>query len=42
MTSIENPLAIRDPFQPPKLERQTTKRSTTTPVKDGVFTNIPR
>jgi len=40
MSSIKNPLSARDPFQPPKIERSLRKDSNT-PVRDGVFTNVP-
>ena len=41
MSDIENPLSIRDPFQPPRLERAKKGGEATTPVRDGIFTNIP-
>jgi Tfp pilus assembly protein PilP len=42
MSSIENPLSIRDPFQPPKMERAKKDGEAQTPVRNGVFTNIPQ
>lgn len=41
MSDIENPLSIRDPFQPPRLERVKNEGDATTPVRDGIFTNVP-
>ena len=40
MSELEKPFELRDPFQQPKLKKRDTK-SSTTPVKAGVFTNVP-
>lgn len=40
LSEIEDPFSLRDPFQPVKL-KQREKRESTTPLKEGVFTNVP-
>lgn len=40
ISDIEEPFELRDPFQPPKLKKRDSKKSST-PVKAGVFTNVP-
>lgn len=41
ISDIEEPFEIRDPFQPPKFKTRTTRQSTT-PIRRGVFTNVPQ
>lgn len=42
MTSIDDPLGIRDPFQPPPIKRTNQGGGTaSTPKRDGVYSNIP-
>jgi type IV pilus assembly protein PilP len=40
MSSIENPLELRDPFIAPRAGRAASK-NTGTPKRDGIYTNIP-
>ena len=41
MSEIEEPFSLRDPFQAPKLKKK-AKRESTTPIRKGVFTNVPQ
>lgn len=40
MSEIEEPFKLRDPFQAPKIKKP-EKRESTTPIRNGVFTNVP-
>lgn len=41
ISDIEEPFKLRDPFQPLKLKKP-VKRTSTTPYRKGVFTNVPQ
>lgn len=40
MSEIEEPFKLRDPFQPVKFKKEKTRESNT-PIRNGVFTNVP-
>lgn len=43
MTSIENPLGMRDPFQPPQIKRPSQGGGqAATPQRNGTYTNLPQ